>query len=147
MAKIYRLSDRIDVKVHDLTFKLSPISLSQKQELHTHVANGNSTSDMGEILAATRKSIKYCVKGIIGLEDCEGNEYELSFDKDGSLSDDCVEDLLNMEYQEQIALMCMTMANKVPEEFLNVDGTPMEGVSRVNKPAKAQKKRKSNSPN
>ncbi len=147
MAKIYRLTDRIDVKVHDLTFKLSPLSMSQKQELHSHVSKGNSAGDMGEILTATRKAIKYCVKGISGLEDCDGNDYELSFDGDGSLSDECVEDLLNMEYQEEIALMCMTIANKVPEEFLHADGTPMKGISRVKKPAKTPKKRKSNSPN
>ena len=133
MATIYRLTDRIEVKVHDITFKLSPLSLSQKSELHAHITLGSATNDTGEILEASKKAIKFCVKALSGVEDANGDPYELEFDADGNLTDDGVEDLMNMEYCQNIVAMCVAMSQGTPQEFLDASGKPLEGVKRVHK--------------
>ncbi len=42
MARIYRLSDRITVKVDDLIFKLAPLSTHQKTEIQQAMLVGRS---------------------------------------------------------------------------------------------------------
>jgi hypothetical protein len=143
MATIYRPSDRIEVKVDDLSFFLSPLSMSQKQELLARVASGSSAGDLNSVLVSIRMALKYTIKDVKGLIDSDGNAYKVSFDEDGYLSDDDIDGILNLEYSESINLMCMSMANKVPEEFLGADGKPLKGVSRVRKPAKKPRGKKS----
>lgn len=148
MARIYRLTDRIEVKVKDINFKLSPLSISQKSELHAHITKGSANGDTGEILKASMKAIKFTVKDLTGVDDIDDKPYELSFDGDGCLSDECVEDLMNMEYNQNIIAMCVAMAQGTPEEFTGADGKPLEGVKRIHKAkAKGKAKKVSKSPN
>jgi len=138
MTVIYRSTDRIPVKIKGLELKLSPLSYSQKAELHSHIAVGTASGDTGEILTASRKAVKYCVKEVSGLTDMEGNEYKLSFEN-GILTDDCVDELLNAEFNQELIGICAAMSNGVPEEFLDSTGKPMKGVSRVKKPKRGKK--------
>ena len=132
MAKLFRLTDRITVKIaNDFTLQLSPLSFDKKIEIQTLVSEGMK-GDQFKILEGTRKAIKYCVKGVSGIEDTDGNEYVLEFDDDGTLSDDDVENLLNLSYSNHIAQVCSIMSSGVPAgDFVGVDGNPIEGVKRV----------------
>ena len=141
MAKIYRLTDRIEVKLHDLKIKLSPLTLDQKTEIHSLVQEGAQKSDTTLILKATRIALKYCIKEIQGLQDMDDGDYELEFDDNGHLSDDNVEDLLNMSYSQELATICSTMAGGIPENnFVGSDGKPLKGVSIIKKAKRKGKK-------
>ena len=147
MTIIYRVTDRIKVKVGDMEFKLSPLSLSQKNELQTIAFKGQQTGNQADILEAASKAIKYCVKEVSGIYDTGGNEYKMDFDDSGCLSDECVDDLLNLECGLAVMNMCAAMSRSTPEEFTNPDGTKMEGVKRVHTEKPTKKKKSSKGPN
>lgn len=141
MRKIYRTTDRIIVKIEDLTFKLAPLSFSQKTEIHNHINKGSVDNNTTEILNASRKAVKYCVKDVEGLVDIDDNPYQLEFENE-VLTDTCVDELLNMELNQQIITVCAAMSNGTPEEFVDGEGKPIPGVKRVKKPAKKNKGKK-----
>lgn len=130
-VKAYRLTDRIYVNIGELGFKLSPLSMGQKKEIRdcAKIVNGEVEEDY---MLGSFKSIKYAVKGIKGLETLDGEEYAPEFDEDGSLSDNSVEDLLNLEVNGKLMIACMNLLNGIPNVIVNpATGERLEGVEIV----------------
>lgn len=97
-------------------------------------ANG----DLNAAMDAVSNSIKYSLKEIHGVtvEDEEGNEtpYKLSFEDNGDLTDECIDDLLNMEESNKINAICSSLIGGVPTGTIkDNNGNPMEGVSIIAK--------------
>ena len=87
------------------------------------------------------KALKVSLKDIKGVvEDDEGTEYKLEF-IDGEVSDECINDLLNMPYSNKISTICTSLLAGVPDKILDAEGKPLEGVSIV-KPKVASKPKK-----
>lgn len=140
MAKIYRLTDRISVKVGDITIKLSPLTLHQKTEVQQAMMLGRLKGDVAEATRGLVLSLKYSVKDISGVTDSEDSPYQLQFDGE-HLSDSCVEDLLNLEITQKLTLICSSLVNGIPKEFTDAAGNKLEGVEIVKPEGRA------NSPN
>lgn len=138
MARIYRLSDRIKVKIDDITVTVSPLSNHQKAEIQTHLLGLHR----GDIHAATKGmllSMKYAVKDIKGLEDSDG-EYKCQFDNDGNLSDETLEDLYNLENSVKLLQVCQELVSGVPKSFKDKDGNPIDGVEVISEESQPKKK-------
>lgn len=133
MATIYKLTDKLTVNIHDMSIQISPLSFHHKMQIQNLVQEGISKQDSSQIIKGTSLAVKYCVKGISGITDAEGDEYALSFGEDGFLTDECVEELLNMEYSTEVAQVCSTLAGKgIPsDQFLDAQGNPIAGVKLV----------------
>lgn len=127
MSKIYRISDRIRLKVDDIEVAISPLSFNQKMNVQAEVLKGDSMSAMrGAALA-----IKYALKEISGLKCSDGDQYELEF-SDDVLSDRCLDDLFNLRVSEKLALVSLNLLQGVPDEFVDPNsGQAIEGVSMV----------------
>lgn len=139
MAKIYRLTDRIKVKVDDIIITISPLSIQQKSEVEAEGASGGSAA----LLKASLKALKYAIKDIEGLENAEGSAYKLEFDPDGSLSDACLDDLFNVQQSLKLITIALNLVNNIPDEFYDpVTGVPLDGVSFVKSKEPARKKSK-----
>lgn len=134
MAKIYRRSDRIAVKVDDITVHLAPLTLHQKTDVQQAMIAGRMQTDIKEASRGIALSIKYAVKGIDGVECADGKPYTLEFNGD-DLTDACVDDLLNLELVQKLAMICGALANGIPSEFTDSKGNPIEGVE-IFKPQK-----------
>lgn len=135
MAKIYKISDRIRVKVGGLVFKIGPLTFDQKAEIQSLAASG----DFKQSLKSAKLAVKYGVKGVEGLEDSKGNPYELESDESG-LSEDSINDLLNLEENETLSMVCLGLLRGIPEHFTNpFDGKRLEGVSIVKEGAGKKK--------
>jgi hypothetical protein len=130
MSKILRLKDRVNVKIDDVSLKLSPLSYLQKMEIQDYMIEASS-GDMKAAMKGAALAIKYCVKHIDGVEDYSDKKYELSFDDSGHLTDECVDDLLNLRQSEKLMSVCATLLQGLPEgELLHpVTGQPIEGSS------------------
>jgi hypothetical protein len=128
MSRIYKRSDRITVKINDVTLKLAPLSIDEKTEIQQAMLNGRAKADLKEVTRGTALSLKYSIKGISGLLDSDDNEYKLQFDDKGYLTDDCVSDLLNLEFQDKIVMICCTLPGGVPAQFTDTKGNKIEGV-------------------
>lgn len=138
MARIYRLSDRIKVKIDDITVTISPLSNHQKAEIQTQLLGLHR----GDLHAATKGmllSMKYAVKDIEGLEDADG-EYKCQFDENGHITDETLEDLYNLENSVKLLQVCQELVSGVPKEFRDKDGVPIEGVEVVQEKSKPKKK-------
>lgn len=135
MSTIYRTSDRIKVKIGEITVKLSPLSYMQKNEVQTHLTSKN----VDGLLKGAACAVKYAVKDIQGVQDSDGREYELEFEGD-SLSEDCLNDLFNFHESQNLTTICMTLLDGIPKQFMDLQtGKPIKGVSIV-KDGKSGKK-------
>ncbi len=128
MSRIYRCSDRLPVKIGDITFKISPLTFQARSEIQSDLMLA-SKGDMERAVQASYKSIKHAVKDISGLETYDGEDYKLSFDNEGSLTDECVSDLLNLEVFTELAMVAMSLLKGVPDKILDNDGKEIKGIT------------------
>ncbi len=130
MARIYRKTDRITVKVDDITIKIAPLSVHQKVEIQNAMVLGRMNADLSEQMRGISLSLKYSVKGVEGLQDSDGNNYQLKFEGD-SLSDESVDDLMNIEISKKLTMICAGILNGIPDEFSDQFGNKLEGVELI----------------
>jgi hypothetical protein len=139
MARIYRKTDRIPVKIGDIVVQLAPLTIHQKTEVQQTLLQSRINGDIREATRGITLAIQYSLKGISGLVDSDGNPYALKFSND-ILEEECVSDLLNMEFHDKLTLVCIGLVKGVPTEFTDENGKPIEGVEVVkpaeNKPEK-----------
>lgn len=127
MPKILKTTDRVKVKIGDVTFTIAPLTYHQKQELAncTTMRGGQERLDLAKSQALY---LKYAVKGIEGVEDYSGNKYDLEFEGD-YLTDNCVSDLFHLEEREKLSLASWQILNGIKELKDPVSGEKLEGVS------------------
>ncbi len=131
MARIYKRSDRVTVKIDDITVKLAPLSLHQKTEVQMAMIQGHKNLDIREATRGLAMAIQFTVKGIEGVEDSDGNPYKLQFENEDSLTQACVDDLMNLELTSKLSLVCAAMINGVPTQFTDQKREPLVGVELV----------------
>ncbi len=132
MSRIYKRDTRVSIKIDDLVIEVSPLSLDQKSEVSTLMLHGRNACDLKELNKAISLAIKYAVKSVKGLTDENDDPYNVSFDGD-SLSDQCVEELMNIEESEKMVMVCTALINKIPKMFTDMRGKAIEGVELISK--------------
>jgi len=134
MSVVYRVSDKIDIKIGSVTVSLSPLNYKVKADMQAYVMAGKP-------MDAAVLALKNGVKDIKGLKLSDGSDYPLEFE-DGIVKDSCIDDLLNIPESEQLNVIAIGLINGVPQgEFLDPStGKPMEGVKFVTKKASTRKK-------
>lgn len=94
----------------------------------------------GEMVAdhfkRTFLAIKYAVKEASGIELVDGSEYKVELSESGVLTDECVDDLLNLEIGPKLMQACANLINGVTSELNNIEGVKFD----LPKPAKSKKK-------
>lgn len=122
--KVYRLTDRIPAKIGEITFWLSPLSAFQKLELIelARVTGGESQIDAMQLAA---KTIKYSLKAIDGLECFDGSKYELAFDDAGNLTDDCVGEILLLQFSPKLTEVAAQLIHREIDE-LKAEGVEID---------------------
>lgn len=137
MAKIYKTSDKIKVKVDDLIITLSPLTYHQKSMVQAQILEKGEFGAMD----STRLAVKYALKDIEGIENMDGSKYELEIDE-GIVSDETIDDLFNLEQSTKMSLVCISLLNGIPKEFVNPQtNEPLDGVSYVKEKNKSRKKK------
>jgi len=126
MAKILRLSDRINLKIGDVTFVIAPLNHFQKIELSncTTIKNGEEHYDL---LRAQALYLKYAVKDVNGIECYNGEKYELEFNND-ELTDNCVSEILSLDQRSKLTTSAWQILNGIKELVDPVTGEKLEGV-------------------
>lgn len=137
MAKLYRVTDKLPIKIGDITFKISPLTFEQRSEVQADLSAA-AEGDMQRATDGTFKAIKYAVKSIEGIETYDGSEYELDFDGK-FLSDVAVNDLLNLEIFPELARVATSLINGVPDSIDDEDGKPVKGISLLYKKSRKGK--------
>lgn len=129
MAVVYRLKDRIKVKIDDISIKVAPLSYLQKMEVQEKMTKAVNESDMKYAMEGTILAIKYAVKAVSGLKNADGSDYELTFDE-GMLSQESIDDLLNLQYSQKLSAVCTSLLSGVGNDVLDPStGKKIEGIS------------------
>ena len=109
---IYKPSDRILLKIGDISLKVSPLTALQKANLMslTKMSAGREVADTSLMAIMT---IKYSVKEIYGVDAtfADGTEFALSYDPDGTLSEEsltAIMQILDNGTLTQIAAQLLT---------------------------------------
>lgn len=124
MAKIYKTTDRISIKIDDITIKVAPLSLSQKADVTSLMMQGQKETDYLKLNQAILKAVSYSLKSIEGLKDSNDEDYKLKFDGD-VVSEDSLNDLSNCSVSEKILKVSSQLINGIPSDF-KIDGVEVK---------------------
>lgn len=142
--RIYKTSSRIEVKVDDLSVFISPLTYHQKMDLQPLMVKA-AAGDMDAAMKAVVLALKVTVKDIKGVltQDEQGNDvpYVLEF-VNGEVTDDCINDLLNMPCSNKISTICTAMMAGVPDKIIGPDGVPLQGVSIIHPKMESKSRKK-----
>lgn len=124
--RVYKISDKIKIKIDELTFSVSPLSISDKNEVQTLMLEGQKEQNLAKLNDAIHLAIKLSVKDVEGLTDSNNEAYKFTYDN-GKMSDENLNDLLNLPVSEKMIKVCSQIVSGVPTDFT------IEGVSFVEK--------------
>lgn len=127
MAKIYRKTDRIKIKIDDITVSISPMTISQKTEIQSFMNDGLIGRNLKAMTHGMVLMLKYGLKDISGLEDQDNKPYRLQFEND-MVTDECIEDLFNIELKDKLVNVCSALLNGIPKKIVDHTGKELEGV-------------------
>jgi len=134
---VYRKSDRIKLKVGELEVHMSPLTFAEKSTVQEYI--------MENPMKGSLHALKCAVKDIQGLKLPDGSEYELAFENE-ILTDECVDDLTNIQNVDELFIACLDLINGVPSEFRNpMTGEKLEGVEIIREKAEKSSEKKSGS--
>lgn len=134
MARIYKMTDKIPVKIHDLTVEISPLNYETKSICQNLILNGRHMDAAIEALRASIKSVS-------GLENADGSEYQLDL-VEGKISEACLDELLNVQGSDEMQLIAISLLQGIPKEFVDpATGKPLQGVSFVKDPSAKKPRR------
>ncbi len=138
--KIFKLSDRIKIKINEVVLVVSPLSMTQKIEVQQFLAKSAATpTDVQSSINGAKLAMKYAIKAIEGVELSDGSKYELELENN-EITDECLEELLNSEIANEITLTSIGLLNGIPREIVDpTTGKPLKGVKILN-PKKAKTK-------
>lgn len=128
MSTIYKTSDKIPVKIEDITVKVSPLTYSQKTEVQDLMTKAVSEQSMKYAMDGAILAIKYSLKSVEGLKDANGENYQIEIE-DKQVTDECIDDLLNMKYSQKLSAVCASLVHGVGRDILDENGQKIEGIS------------------
>lgn len=129
MTKILRITDRVDFKIGEVTFTCAPLNKDQKMEITSSFIEKGKDQKFN-LAKAQQLYLKYSIKGISGVEDFHGNKYELSFDENGNLTDDCLSEILQIEQNPKLLTALWQNLNGYNEDLRDpVTNEKLEGVA------------------
>lgn len=120
---VYKTSDKIPVKIGDLTFMLSPMKWAHKQEI-ADLIKKRSGNDVLEPVKEAFLTLKYSVKAVRGAKCADGTDYELPIDENGIATDEGVEDLFQFDSVPSLITVALTWFDKVKE--IKLDGVSVD---------------------
>lgn len=137
--RIFKSTDRVKIKIDDVTITVTPFTYEQKIEVQSimlQAAEGNIIKG----IEGAKLALKYSLKEIEGVELMDGSSYELELEN-GVLTDECVEELLNSEITTKLTLISIALLTGIKSEFLDPQtGKKLEGVSLVKNSKRTRKK-------
>ena len=141
--RIYRTTDILKFKFGEIEVEFSPLSHFQKNEINPLLNqavkirtvkgpdgrdNQIQEQDLQKMAEAMQLAFKYSVKSIKGLWDSEDKEYELTFDQNKVLTDECVSDIMNISEQAQISFIVGSLLGGAPRTTELPEGVSFLGV-------------------
>lgn len=106
--RIYPMNARIPISAGSVTFYISPLSLAGRMQLGEFIMR-RAGSERKADLAYAMRALQLCLKKIDGVDGADGKPYQLSFDSEGFITDECLEEVQQVMASIQVAsaVACM----------------------------------------
>lgn len=111
---IYPQSSRIPVEIGSIKVWVGPLTFGQKVQLQECV----KLKAGKEVVDATRiayLTIKFAVKSVEGISLPSGAPYEVSIGPDGTLTDDCASEILQLDDAAKLVTACSMLAREIKD--------------------------------
>ena len=129
---IFKTTDKVPVKIADLTFWISPLTLDQRRQINDLTKTQGGVEKVDGFSAA-EYYIKFGVKAIDGLTLADGSNYQCGYNDDGTLDDATIGDIFQLACFSQLITACTNLAA--------VAANKLEGVTVDLKAVKSIKKK------
>lgn len=121
MAKVYRMSDKRQVKIGDVTIHVSPLNSFDKAEIAEEATKATREGSTKGLLNVTYKVLKKCLKKVDGIHYNDNESFVLEFE-DKEVKDESLDELMTLEINNEMIAVCMAlMGNFSTTEFVNPD--------------------------
>ena len=139
MTIIYKKNDLITLKIADLTFKIKPLAYMERVEIMA-CSSKQEGSVIENAAKATYLAIKYAVKDFQGAKLIDGSDYKLEFDNEGYVSEESINDILNIENNNKLGLALNNFLKGVPTKLINpFTNEELEGVEIIQQTGQPKK--------
>lgn len=131
---VLRTTTQIPVSFKELEgvkFWISPLRMDQKQAITELAVQSKGGVKTEHALKASFLAVKYGVKRVEGLKELDGSDYKLDFGDSGELSDECVEDLLNLPCGFGVGTVISHLAYGQLDSANEVEGATVDFSSAV----------------
>lgn len=121
------MSDRYRIEAGGVTFTISPLTRGQKIQINDCVKNisGNMEPDIFEMQCLY---LRFGLKAVEGVTYSDGEPFILTFEN-GELSDESLDEVLNIPQKAEIMTAAWQFLNGAPDEVVDpISGKVLEGV-------------------
>lgn len=115
--KIYPINARIPIRVGDVTFHVSPLSLAGRMQLGEYIMRRGG-AEMRYDMAYAMKCLQLCIKKIEGVEALDGKPYEIRFDDQGFMTDESLEEIQQVLGSAQVASVVSSLIGNMADPNL-----------------------------
>lgn len=106
---VYRITDRISVKISGVTFWVSPLTWLQKSQVLS-LFQIKAGTEHYEPMKAAMTTIKLSLKAVDGLQYADGTEFHLETLEDGTVSDESLSEIAQLDGIEKLFTVCSGFA-------------------------------------
>ena len=117
---VYKITDRIPLKIGDATFWVAPLSWADRSELLSCYQT-KSGEETHEPLKIGMLTLKMSIKEVDGVQYSDGTEFGCELDDRGRLTDDCVSELCQLDCVDKLVTVCSKLAMNGPAK-MDLDG-------------------------
>ncbi len=122
--KVYKLTDKISLKIDEIEIKFSPLSYQQKQEVLSVMTEAQKEGSVAKMNDGIILALKYSLKSVSGLKNDDETDYQITFENE-MVSQDSIETILNLPMSSKMQTIAGKLLNGVPSDF------EIEGVSYI----------------
>lgn len=131
MAKVYRMKDKRNIQIGDITISVSPLTSFDKAELAEEANKAAINNSPKDLLNITYTVLKKCLKDVKGVEYDDDESFRIEFDESGMVSQDSIDELMTLEFNNEMIAVCMSLMNNYgTSEFVDPNtGKKLENVN------------------
>jgi hypothetical protein len=108
---VYKLTDRIPVKIGAATFWIAPLSWGDKARLLS-LFKQSAGVELIEPLRAAVETIRVSLKAVDGVQYSDGTEFDCKIDENGCISDEAISELMQVDGIDKLVTVCSMFAMK-----------------------------------
>ena len=136
---IYTQQDRIKISIHEVDLIVKPLSYKEKINWSNCITNSGGSQNENA-LTGLGLLLKFSLKEIHGITYSDGTAFTLEFDEANNLTDECIDNLMNLEMTTDLITVMYSLLKGIPTEMKDASGNLIDYIKIVPMPSIPKKK-------